>query len=115
MDEKDKLQQQMAEIGNRYLRRTLGELPRLHELIGKLRAPAQPVDVSVIEEIELMAHKIHGSGAMFGFETLSARAGDVELQAASRASDAQSLQRLADGIASLDTEVRAAARSRGVE
>lgn len=114
MDEKDKLQQQMAEIGNRYLRRTLGELPRLHELVGQLLA-ASPADPAGIEEIEQMVHKIHGSGAMFGFDALSERARDVEMQAASRACDEASLRKLEAGLAALDKEVRAAARVRGVE
>jgi HPt (histidine-containing phosphotransfer) domain-containing protein len=114
MDERNKLQQQMAEIGSRYLRRTLGELPRLQELIVQLRN-APPSDLSGIEELEQMAHKIHGSGAMFGFDAVSESARKVEILASSRAADAQSLQQLEAFVASLDQEVRAAARSRGVE
>jgi HPt (histidine-containing phosphotransfer) domain-containing protein len=114
MDERDKLQQQMAEIGNRYLRRTLSEMPRLQELAAQLRnAPAG--DLTSIEELEQMAHKIHGSGAMFGFDAVSESAGKVELLAASRVVDAQSLQQLATLVNALEQDVRAAARSRGVE
>lgn len=114
MDERDKLQRQMAEIGNRYLLRTLGELPRLRELVAQLRS-APPGDLSGIEELEQMSHKIHGSGAMFGFDAVSESARKVELLVSSRAGDAQSLQQLEIFVTSLDQEVRAAARSRGLE
>ena len=90
-----------------------GQKPALAQLATQLQA--RPGDLTGIEELEQMAHKIHGSGAMFGFDIASDCAGDVEQLAASRPTDPQSLQKLADSIAVLEKEVHAAARARGLE
>jgi HPt (histidine-containing phosphotransfer) domain-containing protein len=107
------MQKQIAEIGARYLRRTLGELPQMRELAERLGGdPAQAA--GVLQEIERMAHKIYGSGAMFGFDMVSGRAREVELLAAERASDAESIERLRARVTALEEEVAAAARTRGI-
>jgi HPt (histidine-containing phosphotransfer) domain-containing protein len=106
--EDDELQQQIASIGTRYLQRTLTELPRLYELC------AQP-DGGALAEIERLAHKIYGSGAMFGFEQISERAREVELLAARRAAEPATMSELRAGIAALERQVRETARERGVQ
>jgi HPt (histidine-containing phosphotransfer) domain-containing protein len=114
MSDDERMQQQIAEIGLRYLHRTLSELPQLRELIDRLMAePAQPA--AALREIERMAHKIYGSGAMFGFDLVSGRAREVELLAGERANDAESIARLRERIAALENEVRASARMRGIQ
>ena len=100
----DRLKEHMAEIGTRYLRRTVGELGRLEQLLAGIE-----VDPTSVKDLEQLAHKIYGSGAMFGFEAISARAHEVEVLAASGGRE-----RLAGCVRALEAEVRAAARERGV-
>jgi len=74
MNEQERLKQQMAVIGARYIARTLGELQRLEELLPQAlgESPAH------MKDLEHLAHKIHGSGAMFGFDRVSDQAGEIE-------------------------------------
>ena len=56
------LQDKMAAIGVRYLARTEGEAQDLLRLVEQL-----PVGgATTMKEIELLAHRIRGSGAVFG-------------------------------------------------
>jgi hypothetical protein len=68
----------MAELGQRYLERTVGELDQL----GALVARVPQGDEAVFKSIEMLSHRIRGSGAMFGFELVSDVAGEIELLAA---------------------------------
>jgi HPt (histidine-containing phosphotransfer) domain-containing protein len=114
MSDDERMQQQITEIGLRYLQRTLGELPQLRELIDRL--VAQPaLAAATLRDIERLAHKIYGSGAMFGFDLVSGRAREVELLAGDRANDAESIDRLRERIGALEDEVRASARMRGIQ
>jgi HPt (histidine-containing phosphotransfer) domain-containing protein len=72
------VQRRMAELGQRYLERTAGELLQLQSYIEQL---AQG-DGEAVKNIEVLAHRIRGSGAMFGFELMSDVAGEIELLAA---------------------------------
>jgi HPt (histidine-containing phosphotransfer) domain-containing protein len=74
MHDEEKLRQQMAHIGGRYITRTLGELQRIRNLAALVQAGS----VTDLKELEHAAHKIHGSGAMFGFDQVSDRAGEIE-------------------------------------
>lgn len=111
MNERDKMQQQMAEIGARFIKRTLGELDQLRELLERARTGS----AESVKEIERVSHKIAGSGAMFGFDAVSERAQELEIFAEGSPNEPVSLQRLSEHIAALDAEVRSAARARGVE
>jgi HPt (histidine-containing phosphotransfer) domain-containing protein len=111
MDDRNKLNQSLAEIGGRFIMRTLGELDQLKALLEQARAGTP----GSVKEIERVSHKIAGSGAMFGFDAVSERAQELEILAEAGAADSESLQRLAERVAALDQEVRSAARSRGVE
>ena len=74
MPDDDKLRDQLASIGVRYLTRTLGELNRINELASQIESGSS----SALKDLEHAAHKIHGSGAMFGFQELSDHASTVE-------------------------------------
>jgi HPt (histidine-containing phosphotransfer) domain-containing protein len=111
MRDDEKLQQQIADIGTRYLRRTLGELTQLRECLLSVRAQSP----DALKQLERMAHKIHGSGAMFGFDAVSERANDIEQLAASGQGDAATLDRLDELLRALTEEVVKEARARGVE
>jgi HPt (histidine-containing phosphotransfer) domain-containing protein len=109
MDERDELQQKISDIGGRYIQRTAGELTGLRELIAKVRAG----DMAAVKDIEHLAHKIYGSGSMFGFEAVSEQARELEL-AAKEPVDMQMVQNLQRYADSLETQVQSALRARGV-
>jgi HPt (histidine-containing phosphotransfer) domain-containing protein len=109
MDERDELQQKISDIGGRYIQRTAGELAGLLELIAKVRAG----DMAAVKDIEHLAHKIYGSGSMFGFEAVSEQARELEL-AAKEPVDMQMVQNLQRYADSLETQVQSALRARGV-
>lgn len=110
MNENDQLQQQIADIGTRYLKRTLGEIEELRTL---LQAAHGGSDDAVVQ-LGRMAHKIHGSGAMFGFDTVSERAYDIE-RLAREGRIGSTLADIDAKVAALEEEVRRQARSRGVQ
>lgn len=117
----NKLRQQLDGIGVRYIIRTLGEMERLKELSQQ----ALNGSSACFRDVEHLAHKIHGSGAMFGFEHLSECAGEVEHLAGFLAKgegpeeykslSAEALrQKLRDGVVRLDESARASAQERGI-
>ena len=64
----------VAKLGERFLERSRDEAIVLRAL-SEHAHEGNPV---VIEEIERMAHKIHGSGSMFGFSAVSTCAAEIE-------------------------------------
>lgn len=108
MDERDELQQKIADIAGRYIQRTAGEIGSLRELLAQARAG----NASAVKEIEQLAHKIYGSGSMFGFEAVSEQARELEL-AAKDTSDPQMIERLQVHADGLEQQVQAALRARG--
>lgn len=111
MRDDEKLQQQIADIGVRYLKRTRGELSELRECLQSARGGA----ADALQQLERLAHKIHGSGAMFGFDELSERASDIERLAASGRQDSSWLDRIEQSVRALEIQVERAAQERGVE
>ena len=122
MSDEERLRQQMASIGVRYLGRTLGELQRMRELLQA----ALNGTPALFKDLEHLAHKIHGSGAMFGFDALSDRAGEIEHIAGFLAkgegpdeyksmSESDLHQRLREGVAQLTESTHKAARERGID
>jgi HPt (histidine-containing phosphotransfer) domain-containing protein len=107
MDERDELQQKIADIAGRYIQRTAGEIAGLRELIVKLRAG----NAGAAKEIEQLAHKIYGSGSMFGFEAVSEQARELELTA-KQTVDAPMIEKLQTYADALETQVQAALRAR---
>ena len=90
MDERDELQQKIADIAGRYIQRTAGEIAGLRELIAKVRTG----NTAAVKDIEQLAHKIYGSGSMFGFEAVSEQARELELAAEETAGRRQMVERL---------------------
>jgi HPt (histidine-containing phosphotransfer) domain-containing protein len=103
---------QLHDIGDRYLRRTLREAEQLQELVSK----GIGGDSDCAKQTEQLAHKIHGSGAMFGFNDVSERAGQIERLVSERAADLASVAReLTALVMQLQQAVRSAAAARGIE
>jgi HPt (histidine-containing phosphotransfer) domain-containing protein len=111
MAEDNRMQQQLGEIGLRYLKRTVTEIATLRDMLAKLRAG----EASSLKEIEHLSHKIHGSGAMFGFDALSSEARQIELAAGSSANTPELHAQLEQYIAGLENAAAAAAKERGIQ
>jgi HPt (histidine-containing phosphotransfer) domain-containing protein len=112
MSDQDKLHQQLGDIGLRYLKRTLGEITVLSEKLQSLRGG----EVTALKEIEHLSHKIHGSGAMFGFDELSRHARDIEVAAGAGAPEATQLHdQLERHITDLAAAAQSAAQERNVQ
>jgi len=77
MNNEDEMRVKFAAIGARYLARTANEIGQLEKLVGQLSAD----DKATIKEIEILSHRIRGSGAVFGFAALSEAAGVIEMLA----------------------------------
>lgn len=105
------VRRQMTEIGDRFLRRTSGEVVHLRALLAQLRAG----DAAALREIEVVVHRIHGSGAMFGFEKLSDVAYECEALAMAGANDPAVVDRIEAALRTLEAHLAEAARSRGIE
>ena len=67
-------QRQLRQLAGRFLQRTRDEVV----LLSALAEHAYDGDPVVTEQMERLAHKIHGSGSMFGYRALSACASDLE-------------------------------------
>jgi HPt (histidine-containing phosphotransfer) domain-containing protein len=110
MDERDELQQKIADIGGRYIQRTAGEIAGLRDLIAKVRAG----HATARKDIEHLAHKIYGSGAMFGFEAVSEHARALEF-AAKDVTDPGMIDKLQEHADRLEQQVQAALHARGLQ
>jgi len=77
MNNEDEMRVKFAAIGARYLARTANEIGQLEKLVGQLSTGGP----ATIKEIEILSHRIRGSGAVFGFASLSEAAGGIEMLA----------------------------------
>lgn len=101
MQDDEKLNQQIADIAVRYIKRTLGELGQLRESLQAIRAG----DADACKQLERLAHKIHGSGAMFGFDAISDHANEIERLAGSGQRDPDTLAKIENSLLALEAEV----------
>jgi CheY-like chemotaxis protein len=108
------LRREISQLGKRFLLRTRKETVRLRDLVEVI----QTADATEMEELENLAHRIHGSGSTFGFGAVSECAGEIEhLVRGLRkggprpggAVDFQICQRLTECARRLTQEVEAAA------
>ena len=88
------LREQVAALGVKFLQRTRDQATALRELLVGLSNG----DESVLAQMQELSHKIHGSGAMFGFEEVSRVAGEIEQLCYDRrqAGEAAAAQGIAD-------------------
>ena len=101
MQDDEKLRQQIADIAVRYIKRTQGELGQLRDSLAAIRAG----DSDALKQLERLAHKIHGSGAMFGFDAISDRAYEIEKLAGSGQTDPDTLAKIEQSMTGLEAEV----------
>lgn len=77
MQDDEATRRKLADIGARFLARTIGEIAMLEELLKQLPGNA----LAGMKQIEMIAHRIRGSGAVFGFQALSNAAESIEMLA----------------------------------
>ena len=109
MGDDHQLQQQIADIGVRFVKRTIGEVAQLRAYLDSARCGS----LDSLKELERLAHKISGSGAMFGFDELSERASQIERLASTGRTNSTSLDRIEDSLRALEGQVDKAAREGG--
>jgi HPt (histidine-containing phosphotransfer) domain-containing protein len=109
MQDDEKLRQQIADIAVRYIKRTESELGQLRESFLAIRAG----DAGALQQLGRLAHKIHGSGAMFGFDAISERASEIERLAGLGLSDPDTLTKIEQSLLGLEAEVTSQAKRQG--
>jgi HPt (histidine-containing phosphotransfer) domain-containing protein len=99
------LRDQVKALAEKFLTRTEDQVGQLREHVRQLRAG----DPAALQAIQELAHKIHGSGAMFGFAALSQHGGEIErLSVAHSPGIEDRLDGLIDALADALAQVRAA-------
>ncbi len=72
----EKLREHVKALGEKFLQRTAVQIVQLREALERLATRGDPAALRTIQDL---AHKIHGSGAMFGFGRISELAGDLQV------------------------------------
>jgi HPt (histidine-containing phosphotransfer) domain-containing protein len=109
MSDQEQLRSKLSEIGGRYINRTLGEIEQLKTFSEGAVAGSE----EALKELGTLAHRIRGSGAMFGYQEISKSAEAIELLAnrgALSEAEQQTMRTLVDELAE---EVKRAAKERG--
>jgi len=68
------VQEKVDSLTEQFLRRAGADVIRLREMNERIRHG----DLTALEEVERVAHSIHGAGALFGFPGVSAAGGAIE-------------------------------------
>ena len=74
MSDRDALQAQLSALSLQFLERTRGHVELLESLLERVGR----AELAALLELRAISHKIHGSGAMFGFPDISDPAGEIE-------------------------------------
>lgn len=81
---------QIAALGPAFRQRLVRDRRQLDALLATIAGAGEaPAAAAALREVELAAHKLHGTSAMFGYERLGLAAGRLEL--AAHEASAQSL------------------------
>jgi HPt (histidine-containing phosphotransfer) domain-containing protein len=107
-DEQQSNRQQFDAIGDRYLQRTRSEMALFCEALAKLESG----DLTAFTGLQQLAHKVYGSGAMFGFDRIGDLAQEVETLAL--AGKADTLDQIGRQIQALAAEIDDVCTVRGV-
>jgi len=78
------VQAKVDSLTEQFLRRAGADVIRLREMNERIRHG----DLTALEEVERVAHSIHGAGALFGFPGISAAGGAIERLAEERLANA---------------------------
>ena len=117
-DLRAQLSDQVKVLADKFLQRTAGQVLVFEQQLERLAGG----DREVLTPMAEVAHKIHGSGAVFGFEEVSECAGRLELSSARMATEAGSAgteahvqwaRQLTQEVALLSRALHAAIKSAG--
>ena len=111
-DKQAALRDRIGQLAGRFLSRCASDMAAARELLVRLRHG----DGAASAELERLAHRIVGTGASLGFESVSDMASAIERLAESLKADAgpdpTATERLAMSIARLDEELGRLTRAR---
>jgi HPt (histidine-containing phosphotransfer) domain-containing protein len=104
------MRERIKQLAGEFLQRCSRDVMSLRALGARLgNSDSNVFDATVLKELEHLAHRICGTGASLGFESLSTRAAAVERlvegQAGSVTADQNVVERLVEYIAALEIEV----------
>jgi HPt (histidine-containing phosphotransfer) domain-containing protein len=104
------MRERIKQLAGEFLQRCSRDVVSLRALLARLRSGESTVfDAAVFKELEHVAHRICGTGASLGFESLSTRAAAIERLAEGQAggvtADQNVVERLVEYIAGLEIEV----------
>jgi HPt (histidine-containing phosphotransfer) domain-containing protein len=104
------MRERMKQLAGEFLQRCSRDVRSLRALLARLgNSDSNMFDANVFKELEHLAHRICGTGASLGFESLSTRAAAIERlaegQAGSVTADQNVVERLVEYIAALEIEV----------
>lgn len=113
-------------LAMRFVERCLGDTVSMRAIAAQIRDDVESaeesddIDLSPLRQLEHLAHKIHGTGASFGYATLSECGGAVERLAESLIQtettlDKEACDALDESIARLSNEVDAIAVTQGLK
>jgi HPt (histidine-containing phosphotransfer) domain-containing protein len=109
VSDQEQLRSKLSEIGGRYITRTLAETEQLKALSESAATGSQ----DALRELGTLAHRIRGSGAMFGYHAISNSAEAVELFANRGSLSDVDVQTMRSLVEELMEEVKRAAKERG--
>ncbi len=104
-DKQAAMRDKIAVLAERFLRRCANDMTSGRELLGELERG----NAGAYKDMEHLAHRIVGTGASLGFQSLSAKAVTVErfaeAQPATGAPDPQAIARLGEFLSLLESEI----------
>jgi HPt (histidine-containing phosphotransfer) domain-containing protein len=99
------MRERIKQLAGKFLQRCSRDMVSSRDLLVRLGAG----DTGVFKELEYLAHRISGTGASLGFESLSACAAAIErlaeAQAGAVTADDRVAERLREYIAALEIDV----------
>jgi len=103
------MREQMKLLAGKFLKRCSGDLVTLRALVTPMGNNVKVFDAGVFKELEHLAHRICGTGASLGFESLSTCAAAIERlaegQAGAVAVDKEVVRLLMECVVALEHEV----------
>jgi HPt (histidine-containing phosphotransfer) domain-containing protein len=108
------MRKRINQLAAQFSQRCAQDMVAAREAVVRLRAG----DADALRELEHLAHRICGTGASFGFGSLSACAGAIERLAEAQTNspaDQQATERLVECIARLETEIDLLEKARLLE
>jgi HPt (histidine-containing phosphotransfer) domain-containing protein len=99
------MREQINQLAAKFLQRCSQDVGSLRVLLGRLRIG----DVAAFKELEYLAHRLSGTGALLGFESIGTCAAAIErlaeAQAGNTTPDQKVTERLTEYTARLEEEI----------